>query len=361
MSDATAKLIADEKRRVLVDPHGVPAYMAVARAFSAQEEFAAGTRALLRALLISRPAIEAVRNTLERVMFYPQPQAMALLWRMADEAATYPHEELLEREIAERPAITEAERLNYLQYLFRRRELARDTLPYMICGMPKSASTFVSGLVTEMTGLPMDDPHNYNEFFTCGLDKGVLGDLCQRDVVVHGHLAANPRAVCYFRLLKIRPIVTVRNIFDALRSYVDHMFPSAKGDRLVLPTLLDNAILRMGAFYVEFYASWYRAQRRFDTLWVHYDEIHENPAGLIDRLGAHLGPGVVPGGIERARSLAAPGGLDARRKQALMFNRGVSGRGRDLSDRQRKLIRSMYYLYADVDFRPIDPEFNPDG
>lgn len=359
MTDPAARRIAEERRKVIAAPGQPQGYLLLARALSDVKDFSTGTRALIAAFLISRPAIEAVRLVLEQVMFHPQPRAMALLWRMAEEAATYPHEELLEREIAERRTIGEAERRNYLNYLFRQRLPRRDTLPYVICGMPKSASTFVSALAAEMTGLPLDDPHNYNDYFTCGFDKGLIWDLCQRDVVVHGHLAANPRALCYFRLLKVRPIVTVRNIFDALRSYADHMFPKARGDDTVLPTLLDFAILRMAGFYVDFYASWYRARDRFDMLWVDYDEVKSDPAGLVRRIAGHLGSGVVAGGIDKAMALAAPGGLDEKRRDALMFNKGVAGRGSALSDRQRALVRSMYDFYPGVDFSRIDPEFEP--
>jgi hypothetical protein len=357
MTDPSTGRIAAGMQNLVADPGQAAAHIALARACSEQQDFARGTRALIRALVISRPPIEAVRVTLEQVMFHPQPRAMALLWRMADEAATYMHEELLEREVASRTTITESERRNYLRYLFRRRDLARDSLPYVICGMPKSASTFVSGLVSEMTGLPMDDPHSYNESFMFGLDKGLLGDLCQRDVVVHGHLAANPRSVCYLRLLKARPIVTVRNIFDALRSYVDHVFPSRQVDPEILPTLLNNVILQVGAFYVEFYATWYRARRQLDTLLVHFDDIQADPLEVVDRVAAHLGSGASAEGIARARAMAAPGGLDDRRRKALQYNRGVSGRGCDLAEEQRAMVRSLYYHYGDVDFRPIDPEF----
>lgn len=361
MSDLAAKQVARDKRSVLAEPALAGGYIQLARSFSGQEDFAAGTRALINAFLISRPPIEAVRLTLERVMFYPNPRAMSLLWRMAEEARGYPHEELLEREIAHLPALSDGARRNYLSYLFRRSDYVRDELPFVVIGMPKSASTFVSGLVTEMTGRPIDDPHNYNEFLQVNFDKGCMWDLCQRDVVVHGHLAANPRTVCYFRLLNVRPIITVRNIFDALRSYVDHMFPSARGDDELLPVLIDRAILRIGAFYVEFYASWFRARAKFDTLWVDYDEIGSDPVGLVDRIAAHVGPAVLPGGIEKARALIAGHGLDPERKRSLMFNKGVSGRGRDVDERQRSMIRSMYYFYADVDFRPIDPDFDPDA
>lgn len=349
-----------ELRNVVADPARAEGYGPLARAFSGLGDFEAGTRALLHSLVISKPALEAVRITLDRVMHYPNPRAMSLLWRMAEEASSYPHEELLEREIAARRTVRESERRNYLSYLFRRADYPRDALPYLVCGMPKSASTFVSGLVAEMTGLPIDDPHNYNEFFQGALDKGCIWDLCQKDIVVHGHLAATPRTVCYLKLLKARPIITVRNVFDAIRSYVDHMFPTVRDDPELLPSLLDHAILRVGAFYVEFYASWRRASDQFDMLWVHYDEIHRDPGGLVERIAAHIGKGAItPRGLEKAHALIGPGGMDERRKHALMFNKGVSGRGREIGDRHRSMLRSMYPFYADVDFRPIDPEFDP--
>jgi hypothetical protein len=344
------------RREVVLDPRQVTRYLVLAQKHSAAEDVVAGARAFVRALVISKPDLRVVQNALEQLMFFPRPRVMPLLWRAAEEAGSYPHEELLERAIATGPEPSDTERRNYLTYLFRRGDFARDRLPYVICGMPKSASTFISGLVAAMTGLPIDGPHNYNEFIPGSFDKGCMWDLCQHDAVVHGHLAANPRAICYLRLLKARPIITVRNIFDALRSYVDQLFAGPQDSRHELPDLLDHAVLRGAAFYVDFYASWVRARPRFETLWINYEEIRADPHGLVDRLAAHVGGALVPGGLDAARRMVAPGGLDAGQRKALMVNQGVSGRGRELSDRQKAAVRTMYKFYRDVDFREIDPE-----
>lgn len=350
--DLAARLDAG-RRALVLSPDAANAYAAIAGAFGASGRREDASRAMVAALLIARPPIAAVRPILDRLMTFHNSGCMSLFWRLAEEADSRPHQEILEQTLARRDHLTDAERLNGLRYLLRRPGMELASLPYVICGSSRSGGTFISNLVAEMTGLRVGSPHDFNEFSGAALDSGRLYDLCRTPTVVHGHLPANGQSLCYFRLLNVRPIVTVRNIFDALRSYADHISGYPRTET-VPPTWIRAAIMRRAAFFVEFYAGWCRSRDRFETLWIDYDELHSDPDGLVERIAAHVG--VDAAGVARARALLDIDKLDEQRRRALLINRGVPGRGRELTDLDRGLVRSLYPLYPDIDFRPIDPD-----
>ncbi|MEQ9151730.1 MAG: hypothetical protein RLO06_09600 [Parvibaculum sp.] len=345
------------KRELIRDPRSLSGHQRLASAAGAASEFQTMGRALAAHFLIARSPLARLRPILERMLSaIPGSPVLPLLWRFAEEESDFTYESHLERRLAREADLTPAQRWNYLRYLFRRADFELPELPYVVVGMPKSASTFVSGLVAELAGVPIDTPHSPNDFLGTGFDKGRMWDLCNAHSVVHGHLAATPRTLSYFRLLNVRPIITVRNIFDALRSYADHITVTEEDGRSAL--WMNFAVMRMAALNVEFYATWCRAwQRGWDQLWVEYDEVRSDPHGLVDRLVMHLGAAnLARDGVARAQAMLEGDRMSQERKRSLMFNKGQSGRGREIPEVQKSVVRQMYSIYPDIDFSPIDPE-----
>jgi len=339
-------------------PDGADGYAALADAAAAVADTEGQARARVASLLIEQPSLSAAQQVrLRELADLPGSDLLPLLWRFADEQGRYAFDDEVERLVARDDAgLPEARRVGYLRYLFRGNPVGTPSLPHVVNGMPKSASTFVTGLVMDMTGLPISTPHHHNDYLGTGLDKWRMRELCVPGSVVHSHLAATPCTLCYFRLFDARPIITVRNIFDALRSYADHVAAAAGADG-GSETWLNFAVMRMAGFYVEFYATWRQAQEGWDLLWVDYEQVRSDPDALIDRIAAHLGPATLSEeGIERARAMATPDGMAEDRKRLLMMNKGRSGRGREIGEPHRSLVRDLYRAYPDVDFRPIDPD-----
>lgn len=225
--------------------------------------------------------------------------------------------------------------------------------PILLCGMPKSASTFLSHCIGGALGYRVRGAHSVDDGVGTGFDLVNLLRISQPGVVMHSHLPANARTLSYLSVWGIRPIVTVRNIFDALRSYADHIVAAPEFRCRPGVDWRRVAVLRMATHYVDFYASWQRAiARGVPALILHYDALRENPAeatnAALEFVGARAAKKRVVEAVARAR--------EPQHKSVVRYNVGSSGRGSELGADLRALVRSLYALHRDVSFARIDPD-----
>jgi hypothetical protein len=157
---------------------------------------------------------------------------------------------------------------------------------------------------------------------------------------------------------EIRPVVLVRNIFDAVDSLLDFYdggassatFFRADYRSLDEQTRIDLLIDNLVPWYFQFVTSWSLAekQKRLDILWLSYEELISNKPASITNVLKFYGLGAPLRGIEqRIRETE-------KEKRRTRFNKGISGRGKArLSESQLARICGYGRYFPTTDFSKI--------
>jgi hypothetical protein len=230
----------------------------------------------------------------------------------------------------------------------------------VIAAMPKTGSTFLVKALAQLTGRA----HNYSGY--CG-DNGeeqlyfpaLVRDTLLRQAVTKMHLLATPTHLQLMRAFNITPIVQVRDLFDAVVSQRDHLVRDL-GDQPQQQELAshlasldeqgqyDYVIDTWLPWVVTFYKSWWEADRdgAIGMMWVDYDRLNADAAGVIDDVLAFLG---IPSDAGGVRAVLAS--LDGK---ATRMNKAVVGRGRHLlTDEQRDRVVRLTRHFPWVDFTRV--------
>lgn len=226
-----------------------------------------------------------------------------------------------------------------------------------IACMPKSGSTFLGVVLSELTGyrrIPL--------YYACGrteqdLYLPALIDSYAFHTVTHQHTRATGSNLSLMHLFSIRPVVLVRNIFDTVVSIRDHLsnegfgfhafFCDERFNELDEKTQYDCIIELAIPWYFNFYVSWFNASSsgQADVSWLTYEEVMADKVEAIRAVARFCGFESATSDIKKALARAQNGGLDIR------FNKGVSGRGFSaLTEGQREKIVNMARYYPYVDF-----------
>jgi hypothetical protein len=259
-----------------------------------------------------------------------------------------------------------------------------------VIGAPRSASTFLAQLLASTFG--------YEQRAYCDVTQRPDGTEATLDTSIsmlrvislkatfghtvgHHHALGTPHNFEAIRILNMCPILTRRNLFDAVVSYRDRLVARAAsstqlssrpttreyvgavgGFRATVPwAVLDNlsrrsytrqidyVIEEVLPFYCEFYASWYLCMARGLPLHVvDYGALTQTPVDCIRGINAryHLDPALT----DEHTASAVDDLLRDRRRANL--NVGQSGRGADLTPRQKKrvcIIGSRYLRDNDLE------------
>ena len=238
--------------------------------------------------------------------------------------------------------------------------LARSRPPSLLLAcMPKSGSTFFAAVLSAAAGYPQRGlvavyDRNEQDLYLPALVGGLLAPS---PFVTQQHVRATGPNLDLVGLFGLRPVVLVRNLFDALVSLHDHfMTEDVRAPSAYVPDTfraaapaerLDFVVDVAAPWYVGFYASWWEARRAgVETHWVRYEDMVADP----ERAAADaLAFGRVAGG---PWDLAAA--VAAARSGPTRFNKGVAGRGKTvLSDGQRERVLRLTGHYPGVDFSPV--------
>jgi hypothetical protein len=246
-------------------------------------------------------------------------------------------------------------------HLAVRRALFRKGEYIFVACMPKSGSTFLTRTMSRITGfeharLTYEFERNEQELY---LPK--LVDTYGKSIITQQHVRATGPNLELFNRFGIRPVILVRNLFDAIVSIRDYLhregvqyFPSlyATDHFLTLPDeeQFDFLITFAAPWYFNFYASWFDARRddRIETLWLTYEELVADWVAGIEKVLAFYGLGRPRDEIAAAVEAMTddPG--------RVRLNMGVAGRGSTLlTEAQRARLAEMATFYPWVDFGPI--------
>jgi hypothetical protein len=224
--------------------------------------------------------------------------------------------------------------------------------------VPKSASTFLKNVLVALTGY-----RDLFDVFAAGQNEHDLYlpsliEFADVDSVTQQHCRASEANIQLMQAFRIRPVVLVRNIFDAMVSQLDFHRNGAylnsyfRGDFLTLDetTQIDLLIDNLVPWYLQFVASWQLAEKegRLEVLWLSYEDLTSNKTGSIENVLSFYGVGASEKNIE---AVIASTEAEARRNR---FNKGVAGRGaKALTDDQKSRIISLTRYYPDTDFSLI--------
>lgn len=227
-----------------------------------------------------------------------------------------------------------------------------------IACVPKSGSTFLKNVLLSLTG--------YRDAFTAYTPAQFEQDLylpsvinvAQADTVTQLHARASDANVQMMQAFEIRPVVLVRNIFDAVVSLLDFYDGGASSntffradyrsldDQTRIDLLIDNLV----PWYFQFVASWSLAEKqgRLDISWLTYEELINNKLESITKVLKFYGLGAPMRGIEqRIRETESE-------KRRTRFNKGVAGRGgARLSETQKARVYSYARYFPTTDFSRI--------
>lgn len=239
-------------------------------------------------------------------------------------------------------------------------KITRDQLGrhILIACVPKSGSTFLKNVLLSLSGY-RDALMSYTAAqFEQDLYLPTVLHVARSDTVTQQHIQATDANVQLMQAVEIRPIVLVRNIFDAVISLLDFYDGGASSNSffredykaLDEETRLDLLIDNLVPWYFQFVASWslVEKQGRLDIFWLSYEELINDKPGSISNVLKFYGLGAPLRGIEqRIREIESE-------KRRTRFNKGVAGRGDErLSQSQKDRIRSYARYFPTTDFSRI--------
>lgn len=256
-----------------------------------------------------------------------------------------------------------AERL--VNYALRRQLNASGQGQYLfIASLPKSGSTFMAKALCNLTGYKYVDLSYAYERNDQNLYLPKLVDSYSYGSVTHQHVRATAANIELMNKFAIKPVITVRNIFDSVVSIRDHMF----NEGFAFPTFYCNEkfegldkttqydqIIELGIpWYFNFYVSWHEAvvQNKIQALWLQYEEVIIDWVKALDTIQKFYK--IEKTGQEIRSALDNTIGM---RKDITRINKGIAGRGRDeLTDSQKGKIISMSRFYPWIDFSMLGIE-----
>lgn len=239
---------------------------------------------------------------------------------------------------------------------------------------PKCGGTFLRDALGQLVGASLRRPvHAYGGRdavpYLPTLTSLFLGKDGPENIIMHAHMPGHYANLQTLNLFGVKPVVMTRNIPDMLRSYSD-MFETegrepdgaynvsllcgAHADETVLSLDLDQRrdflVYHLAPWYIQFYASWVRAEREnlCPVHWVDYHTLREQPAKIIQSVGAYYGRTFSDESI--ANALAETN----KRRETLRFNKGVAGRGQDFFEpHHHDHFRKLAAGYPGIDFEAL--------
>jgi hypothetical protein len=253
-----------------------------------------------------------------------------------------------------------AERTLHSTLKWKRRLSSPGTYILVVC-MPKSGSTFMAKVLSEVTGykyVPLADGFERREQ---NLYLPKLINAYSIESTTHQHIRATARDIELMNQFSIRPVILVRNIFDIVFSIRDHMcqegyeFPTFYcNDRFKELDEKDQLdfIIELGIpWFFNFFVSWTEAitTGRIDALLLTYEEVVADWETAIGNVLRFYGIEKTDTEIEMALKRTMN-----RKKREIRLNKGKIGRGSmGLTPEQNEKIVGFSRFYPWIDFSEI--------
>ncbi len=242
--------------------------------------------------------------------------------------------------------------LSDIQDYFQGRAVPCQHKHLLVACMPKSGSTYMTALIRHLP-----DFHDAN---LVGIYERREQELAGEQLLAFHHVnyvaqhhvryhTATQKLMDQFSLF---PIVLIRNLYDIVYSIHDHMLrEGTDGPHAVVPSdmmrrpteeILSFIVDMVLPWYFNFYCSW---QLCPDKLMLRYENWTSNPSDTLRLIAAYSGVMVDDAAVQCAIEKA--GGVGTR------FNKGVTGRGRELPNELKERVQRFASYYRGQDLSDI--------
>lgn len=240
--------------------------------------------------------------------------------------------------------------LDLLHYETLGRISPRDHI--LVACMPKSGSTFLSNSIAKFPGFCKVTLVKQYGRVEQNLDLATVLRKNRYDYVAQHHVKYNENTQFMIERFNIKPVVLVRNLFDCVVSYRDHLRrestfgPTAwigEEHKHYSDSELEAMIVYLAIpWYVNFYVSWQQAPEK---LLITYENMIDDTVGTFRKISDYAGLELDQNQIDQA--------LRANEAGTSRLNVGKVGRGDALSSESKAVIRRYRGFYPNIDFSPI--------
>lgn len=211
---------------------------------------------------------------------------------------------------------------------------------FLAC-FPKSGSTYISNLLSLVTGIPLSTAvyyygHNEQDIFEPALTAKTTS-------IIQQHAKGTGYNVYLLKKHGIRPLILVRNIYDAILSLRDHIqqespvFPSVYVHRRYFEMNADEQLMFLlrGAvpWYLNFLMSWHDSQTEIEMFWLSYEEFFTDQVKALEKILLFYQLDFSQHQVDFVLSQIDP--------KKFRFNVGKSGRGSQLSRQHLHAVEEL--------------------
>lgn len=230
----------------------------------------------------------------------------------------------------------------------------------IICCAPKSGSTWLSAMLSaylewnEERLVPMYGYREQELYMNRVFENNIKGKLFSPQQ----HLKYSEYTEMIFKAMNTKVVLQVRNIYDIIQSFKDHMenesvvFPSAYMSSRFWSALseemkYDYIVEMVVPWYISFYVGWVDSAyfRSGNVKVVSYEDLLIDKTEQIRAILDFVGEPYDEMRYENSMSKIA--------KARTRKNRGVAGRGAELSDVLKLKVKSYSRFYEGIDFSPL--------
>lgn len=250
---------------------------------------------------------------------------------------------------AKRKGLNDAELARRLSASWAGKQVGGGGKHILVACMPKSASTFLTSAIGNLPGFQtLGLPFHYDRREQ-ELDVFLASCLHDQNYATQAHVRYSEPTGMILRSFNIFPVVLVRNIFDCVVSFCDHLNTEDTAGSMGYfdpgfrewprEKQLDAVIDLAMPWYANFFACW--SNYKGPCVRTSYDEIMIDTPSVIMRALAGVGHEASDGEIRAA--------IESARGGATRFNVGRSGRGGEqLSIAQIERVRRLFGYYEDI-------------
>lgn len=233
----------------------------------------------------------------------------------------------------------------------------------LIAAYPRSASNYLSYLISETLGFERRKLSMGTGFFHETIYLPKLVDSLSTNSVVTQHIRANSELRSFIHELDLKIIILVRNIFDVIISYNDYIskhgwspldpdkgskYPEFCKDYFDFEDSVkfDYIIEMVVPWYISFYVSWYNytvAEKNIKGIWLTYEKLFEEQKSSLLSIFKFYDFETDESVIEEL----------IKSNVKVNYNKGYSGRGKQLTNSQKDRVRSYTSFFPSIDFSLI--------
>lgn len=233
-------------------------------------------------------------------------------------------------------------------------KINNDTLNVLLCGQPKSASLYITQLLSSTLGLTNHQIGFNHKGGRIYYPRLLAVKYSPGNTISHCHASPDNFTVKMIENLNLKPVVLTRNLLDTLVSRKDMLTRDGWSGELVSTGgikaymegseeyRMDVVIELYANSYLNFYSGWrhYEQKNELKPIFITYLEMLEDQTALVRKVADALGVQVQDDEIKNiVAKIQEAGGIN--------LNKGVAGRGlQSVTPAQLQVLRAKVKMFA---------------